>query len=305
MVRSTALRQAIVFTSMVYVIAILIALALPHSGLTPLLSLFAPVLSVVVLTFAATPKCDRGAIWRDMGLRRAGTGSWPAAVGFPIFFLSVAYGAAVVLGVATLRVGHLSLSEVVRSAPNFVLFTLVGPIIILGEEVGWRGYLLPRLQTLLPRPKAALVTGLIHGAFHLPAILLTTTYDSVGNRLIVAPVVVATITFAGIFYGWLRDRSGTIWPVAIAHNTANMVFSLGASAAVTASPAALAYTAGESGIATLLAVAGVGIWLFRKADVWHNTVRNNNSPSARPTGPRTAGAGSGSSRNRSLSLQDR
>jgi uncharacterized protein len=165
--------------------------------------------------------------------------------------------------------------------------------------------LLPRLQILLPRPKAALVTGLIHGVFHLPAILLTTTYDSVGNRLIVAPVVVATITFAGIFYGWLRDCSGTIWPVAIAHNTANVVFSLGASAAVTTSPAALAYTAGESGLATLLAVASVGIWLFRKADVWHSTVRSSNSPGACPTRMQSSPATPGSSGNRSAFLQDR
>jgi hypothetical protein len=99
-------------------------------------------------------------------------------------------------------------------------------------------------------------------------LLLTTTYDEVGNRFIIAPVVVATITAAGVFYAWLRDRSGSIWPVAIAHNTANTVFDLGAAAAVSSSPVALAYVAGETGVATFLAVAGVAIWLLTRSRVW-------------------------------------
>ncbi len=271
MVRSVALRQAVAFTSLVYSMTIAIALALPHSGLTPVLSLFTPVLGVLIVSVAATRKGQRRAIWGDMRLGHTGIRSWPAAIGFPVVFLGVAYGAALLLGVARLRLPGISLGGLARSVPDVVLILGVGPVIILGEEIGWRGFLLPRLQTVLSRPKAALTTGLIHGMFHLPAILLTTTYDSVGNRLIVAPTVVATITFAGVFYAWLRDRSGSIWPVAIAHNTANAAFDFGASAVTASSPAALAYTAGESGIATLLGVAAVGIWLLSNASVWHES----------------------------------
>ena len=43
-------------------------------------------------------------------------------------------------------------------------------VIFLGEEIGWRGYLLPRVQQLTIRRRAALVTGFIHGCFHLAAI---------------------------------------------------------------------------------------------------------------------------------------
>ncbi len=49
----------------------------------------------------------------------------------------------------------------------------------LGEEIGWRGYLLPKLSGLGP-VRAALLAGLLHGLWHLPIILLTPFYRGRG-----------------------------------------------------------------------------------------------------------------------------
>lgn len=285
---SPAIRQAVVYIVLVYAMTIALALALPHSALAPLLSAFTPVVSVALISCARTTRAQRKAMWRGVGFRPAGRSSWPAAVALPLFFLLVAYGAALLLRVADLR--HFSASGLTGAVPDVLLVLLVGPVFTLGEEIGWRGFLLPRLQSVSSAPRAALATGFLHGTFHLPAILLTTTYDSAGSRLVVAPTVVATITFAGVFYGWLRDRSASIWPVAIAHNTANAAFGFGAAAVVTHSRTALAYTAGESGIATLVVVAGVGIWLLTKSPVWHPVDGPVQGPA--PDALYTAGAGS-------------
>ena len=43
-------------------------------------------------------------------------------------------------------------------------------VVILGEEIGWRGFLLPRVQELTDKRRAAVVTGFMHGLFHLPLI---------------------------------------------------------------------------------------------------------------------------------------
>ena len=126
--------------------------------------------------------------------------------------------------------------------------------------------------------------------FHLPILLLTTTYDAVGNRLVVAPIVVTTITCAGVFYAWLRLRSGSIWPVAIAHNVANTGFDLGAAAAVTGTPVGLAYVAGETGVATLVGVAGVAIWLLTRSTVWSTDLRPTEAASDGDTGLATGAA---------------
>jgi membrane protease YdiL (CAAX protease family) len=53
--------------------------------------------------------------------------------------------------------------------------------------------------------------------------LLTTAYNPAGNRLIVVPLFLAILTVARIHYGYLRNASGSLWPVVIAHGTFNAV----------------------------------------------------------------------------------
>ncbi len=141
-------------------------------------------------------------------------------------------------------------------------------VLFLAEEIGWRGYLLPRIQQLTSRRRAALVTGFIHGLFHLPLILIATTYDEHGSRWLVAPIAVATITAGGVFYAYLWDMTGSVWPVSMAHAAVNFMFGLGASAVVASSKDDLAIVAGESGLATFGVVAIFGAVLLARAKVW-------------------------------------
>jgi membrane protease YdiL (CAAX protease family) len=285
MFRTTEARHAAAFTGLVFTMATGIALALPHANIAALLSLFTPVLSVLVITVFGTRRGHRRDLWRGIGLGRTGGRSWPSALVIPMVLPALAYGAAVALGVASFRHPVHGLSPWMSAGANLVVAIVLGTVLILGEEIGWRGFLLPRMQELLPKRRAALVTGVLHGLFHLPIILLTTTYDSEGKRYIVAPIVVVTIALAGVFYAWLRDRSNSIWPVAIAHNAANTMFDLGAASVVTTSPLALAYTAGESGVATLVVVAGLAILLLTRAATWRE-------PESQGTEPRRGGISS-------------
>jgi membrane protease YdiL (CAAX protease family) len=263
--RSLQARQVAAFLTIVFGLALAVALALPHSPFAPAVTVAIPLIGVALITAFATPRGERKTLWRSLGLGRAGLRSWPAAFLLPTVVLGAGYGTAALIGIAAFR--HPSwlqpswLYTAISQAINLTIATLF----LLGEEIGWRGFLLPRLQTLLTPRRAAVVTGFIHGLFHLPLILLTTTYDTAGSRYVVAALVVATLTAAGVFYAWLRNRSGSIWPVAIAHATSNTVFALGAAAVATSTPAALAYTAGESGIATLICLTGCAIFLLSRA----------------------------------------
>src|SRR6185436_3443798 len=96
----------------------------------------------------------------------------------------------------------------------------------------WRGFMLPRIQLLTTKRRAAVVTGFAHGLFHLPLILIATTYDAEGSRWLVAPVTVLVITAAGVFYAWIWDRSGSPWAVTLGHTTANLTFDIGFTAVV-------------------------------------------------------------------------
>ena len=134
--------------------------------------------------------------------------------------------------VADLRPIDLTSSGVASWSLNLVVTLAFMTVLFLAEEIGWRGYLLPRIQQLTSRRRAALVTGFIHGCFHLPLILIATTYDEHGSRWLVAPVVVATITMGGVFYAYVWDRTHSVWPVAMAHGAVNTAFAIGAAAVV-------------------------------------------------------------------------
>jgi membrane protease YdiL (CAAX protease family) len=164
-----------------------------------------------------TPRGAQRAPWGTFGLRHAGWRSWPAAIalGFVAVF-------AVPFGVADLRgSAHFidwSSIDVPKAAVSLVVRLALMTMMALTEEMGWRSYLLHRTQMLLPRRRSAVAVGFVHGLFHLPLILLTSTYDSIGNRWVVAPLVLLSGTAAGVFYAWLKDRSGSGWPVAFARH---------------------------------------------------------------------------------------
>ena len=242
--------------------------ALPHAGFTALLSAFAPVTALVIITFTVTPRGRRRALWGEFGLKRSGKRLWPFALVVPMLLAGGAYGAALVLDVADLRAVDLTSSGVAVWSANLATTLAFMTVLFLAEELGWRGYLLPRIQQLTSRRRAALATGFIHGCFHLPLILIATTYDQHGSRWLVAPVVVVTITMGGVFYAYVWDRTHSVWPVAMAHGAVNTAFALGAGAVVARSEADLAYVAGESGLATFAAVAVVGALFLARARVW-------------------------------------
>lgn len=262
---SRPLRDVATFLAIAFLLAIAVAVALPHAGIGVLISAMIPITTVLVIT-AATPRGQRRQLWGRFGLQRSGLRMWGFAVVVPILIAAVAYGVAVVLDVADLRNWNPDHGLVWWSL-NIVSTLAMMTVIFLGEEIAWRGYLLPRVQHLTSRRRAALITGFAHGCFHLPLILIATTYDEFGRRWIIAPMVVATITVGGVFYAYIWDRTTSVWPVAMAHGTINTAFGWGA-AAVVGSQTNLAYVTDESGIATFAAVALVAAVLLARAKVW-------------------------------------
>ncbi len=276
----TVRREVATYVGLAYSLATAIAVALPHANINKLLSVLVPTVAVTILTFTITPRGRRRELWRGIGLARAGLRVWPSALLIPFALCAAAYGTAVALGV-----GHLDVSLADATpdwALNLVIGAIIGTAFILGEEIGWRGFLLPRVQQLTgDRRRAAVLTGFLHGCFHLPLVLIATTYNNEVSAWVSAPVTVAVITSGGIFYAWLWDRSRSVWPVAIAHNTVNTVFSMGAAAVVATGDGNVASVAGETGYATLGVCLVSAVVLWRYARVW----RTSESSVERPRVP--------------------
>lgn len=99
-----------------------------------------------------------------------------------------------------------------------VFSTLVTAIFTFGEEVGWRGWLLTSLRPLGTWP-ALIIVGVIWGLWHAPLILLGYNFgrpDISGLGLMVIGCVMV-----GILLGWLRMRTGSLWPAVFGHAAIN------------------------------------------------------------------------------------
>ncbi|MGV8871273.1 MAG: CPBP family intramembrane glutamic endopeptidase [Rhodococcus sp. (in: high G+C Gram-positive bacteria)] len=279
MFRSRVIREISVYLAVVFAMAIGLAAAIPHEHSNVMLSAFLPAVAVAITTFTVIPRGERRDLWKGLGLNRSGGTALSPALLVPLLLMLLAYGAAALSGVAdfvTIRATPLGTASWVA---DLAVELTLGTLFMLGEEIGWRGFLLPRIQKLTGQRRAALWTGFVHGCFHLPLILIATTYDSDGARWIVAPAVVAVVTVAGVFYAYLWDRSHSVWTVAVAHNAANTAFTVGATAVIVSNPDHLAYIAGESGVATLGAAALVAAFYLYRAKVWRNSENWNPSSS--------------------------
>ncbi len=110
------------------------------------------------------------------------------------------------------------------ASPHILIAMLLG----LGEEIGWRGFLFPRLKTRFGRTKGLLLGGALHGAWHFPVMLLI-GYEY-GKEYIGAPLLglfafcLYTIGM-GIVADFLYEKSDCIWLPALFHGAINSSFS--------------------------------------------------------------------------------
>lgn len=132
----------------------------------------------------------------------------------------------------------------------------------LGEEIGWRGFLAPRLVECLGYGPGMLASGLIWAAWHVP-ILLFADYNigtSRGYQLMCFTVmIVATGTMAG----WLRLRSGSLWPAALLHAAHNLWIQQVLDPLAAGSGQSLYWT-GEFGAGLAVVTASIALLWFRR-----------------------------------------
>lgn len=222
------------------------------------LVMFTPLAGVLIMMLIVTRDGYSIEGWKSLGLHRAGFNGWVLALLLPLVVLGLAYAAIWVSGIARLALpeGFASPDDILDFVVSIAIVTLMGGI---GEEIGWRGYLLPRLKKLGLRA-SLLVSGFLHGVFHLPA-LGSIFYHSQGDPIIVIPLFLATLTLAGVCYGYLRLTTGSVWPAALAHSAFNIYWDRLNAMTQTQSPLVLEYLAGESGVVTFAVLTVVAAWL--------------------------------------------
>lgn len=248
--RAEYLRHAAAFFALAVLLALAVALASDRFGeATPLVTMFTPLAAVLILRLAILRDGWSLRAWSEVGLQRFGWRYWPLAALLPLAVLLPGFVIlwAMVGDVPALTGGMPPIQFAIKLVVTLLLGMVLGA---LGEEIGWRGYLQPRLAALGPW-RSLFATGFLHGLWHMPLLLLAPFYHGGTTPLLVVPLFLLTFTLAGSVYGFLRIASGSIWPVALMHRSVNTWWDHLDAATIAGTPLQRELPAGESGLGVI------------------------------------------------------
>ena len=138
----------------------------------------------------------------------------------------------VVPSVASLYLYHLlggpavdwsSLKPLYTLVPDFIFLTIAAGI---GEEFGWRGFLLPRLQTRHNALVSGLIVGVAWATWHIPLFFIegTSQYEQ-GLQSGLLPVILGYSAFVianSVQFTWLfNNTKGSVLLAAVFHGASN------------------------------------------------------------------------------------
>ena len=138
------------------------------------------------------------------------------------------------LAPTALVIGTITLVAITRGGPTaalamplsnaifFVAF-MTFPGSATGEELGWRGFALPRLQSRHTALIASLILGSLHGLWHLPLWLR----GDADHRLSVYPAFLIQAIGLAVIYTWLYNSTkGSVLLAVLFHTATNAPLTL-------------------------------------------------------------------------------
>ena len=191
------------------IISTIVAGVVPSDSMVFLIAAYSASLAGVILTAIVSGKAGLREMFRRLLLWRAGIGWWAfALVAFALMYL----GGLVLASLFSGSTLNLNLNQ--------PLYMIIPMIIMqffldsgLGEELGWRGFLLPRLQARHNALVSSIIVGIVWGLWHLPLFMLegmSPTYEF-GQAIGVVPALLAYTVFIvvpyAILFAWLYNNT--------------------------------------------------------------------------------------------------
>lgn len=195
-----------------------------YAGIAPEVMTMGPSIAAFIVVLIIGGRRGFVDLVRPFGRWRARLGVWGIAIlGTAVLYL-IGLGVYVIFGGEALS--FFMLREELNLVPLYLVMVVLmpwnGPV---GEEFGWRGFALPKLQNKFGPLAASLVIGAIWGIWHLPTFfapqgVIGAIVTTVGLVFIV-PYTLGTIANS-IFMTWLYNKSkgsaliaGIVWHAAI------------------------------------------------------------------------------------------
>jgi membrane protease YdiL (CAAX protease family) len=224
-------RQAAVYSLLV--IGLVTLLSIINKGMSPASPWATPLMLGVMWTpglVALGVQLSSEHNLRGFGWKPGAARYWALAYIFPFVYGGLALVAAQALGGGSISFERWSHGAVRWGLPEHALFGMLiqmtvfmipGIVTGLGEEIGWRGFLVPRLARLFGFWGVVNTSFLIWLAFHMPG-MLGGAYRGDGTPLWYSFICFAALLYpATVLMTWLRLRSRSLWPCVIQHAAHN------------------------------------------------------------------------------------
>lgn len=221
--RKTEALRVVIFTVLVFALSLSIGAYYIKNDLSSFLLMFSPLTAAVITKLVTKDKP------RDLNDLLLGT-NFGRSKKYYFYALAAGLILNLVSGIACVAVfseeysfGEYFLSEDSRKALSAVPLMLTESVflvaIFLGEEYGWRAFLTPKLEKLMPQWAAFIVQGIIWGMWHKPVLDMGQNF---GKSLPFFPysnyaLMCTGCILMGMILTWLTKKSGSIFPAALCH----------------------------------------------------------------------------------------
>ncbi len=219
----------------------------------------------------------------ELGWRTGKPRDWALALAFPILVSLIAYGSMWLSGAIDFYLDEVANYRWLRMlgfhtpAPFYlgilakaIFASLTALPFVLGEEIGWSGFLVPRLRKTFSVPTTSIIVGLCWSIWHYPAII-GGLYGTGAPLWIALPGFTLALTGASFFRTILVSRSGSLWPGVILHVSHN-IFLMGIFYDMTRKSAYSSWLVSESGLflGAVYLACGFLYYLFSRSGIRHS-----------------------------------
>lgn len=262
-------REIVTFLIITFVLSTPFYFLISKSGITPLYALgvmWCPGMAALITRFVY-----------HRSLRGLGWGWGETRYQLLAYFLPGVYNLVLYGFVWLSGLGGVS-DKLVLTAPlvvNLVFSALAGPLLgswisALGEEIGWRGLLVPQMAKLTSFTRTSLITGVIWAVWHYPLVIFS-DYRSIagsesgGDIPLWYALLCFSITVIGLsfIFNWVRLKSGSVWTAMFLHASQNFYLQT-FFAPLTTNKGITSWVAGEFGIGLTVVITVVALIFWSK-----------------------------------------
>jgi membrane protease YdiL (CAAX protease family) len=179
----------------------------------PLIGLFGPALAALIVSRVTHGREGVRVLLARLGVWRVHPFWYVFAIGLPALLAILAWGLNSLVGTALeLRIARVS------------PLGLGLAILVVGEELGWRGFALPLLLTRLSASQASLLIGVLWGFWHLPNFYLP-GYPQQGLPLVA--FILSTTAYSVVFSFLFLHTRGSVLLATVLHASINLFAPVG------------------------------------------------------------------------------